>query len=336
MKKILIGLLGLILVMTACAPQAQTDDTSYPNPSYPNPSYPNPSYPNDGSSSPNIPVDLTPVQSAAISLLSDTLNLSSEQISLISTEAVTWRDGCMGIVRIGVMCTQAEVPGYKVILDVNGKKYEVHTNDDGSIAQIADGAQLLSDVEGIVIKQLAQNLGLNVDNISVVSDTVIEFPDACLGVSMQYVMCAQVVTPGRIIVLETNGIQYEYHTSEDGSRIQPATFALTWKREGGIAGFCDSLTVFLSGEIYGEQCKSQPNGTMGTFASLLSTSEREQFDTWISQYGQTTLDASDPAGVADGMTLVIEFYGMGKGKPGKSVQGDIFTWVQDLHQKLYN
>ena len=133
-----------------------------------------------------------------------------------------------------------------------------------------------------------------------------------------------------------HGYRRAAYPSEDGSRIQPATFALTWKREGGIAGFCDSLTVFLSGEIYGEQCKSQPNGTMGTFASLLSASEREQFDTWISQYGRTTLDASDPEGVADGMTLIVEFYGTGQGKPGKSVQSEIFTWAQDLYQKLYS
>lgn len=331
MKKILIGLLGLILVTTACAPRAQQDNTSYPNPSYPNPSYPN-----DGSSSPNVPVELTPAQAAAVSLLSETLNLPSEQISLISTEDVTWRDGCLGIVRMGVMCTQAEVPGYKITLEAGDEKYEIHTNKDGSIAQIAEGALSSRDVEEVVIKQLAQNLELQEGDISVVSDTLIEFGDACLGVAMKNVVCAQVMTPGHIIVLEANNIQYEYHTSEDGSRIQPATFALIWKREGGIAGFCDSLTVFLSGEVYGDQCKAQSNGTMGTFASLLSTSEREQFDTWFSQYGQTTLDASDPEGVADGMTLVIEFYGSGKGKPAQSIQGDIFTWVQNLYQKLYH
>jgi len=331
MKKILIGLLGLILVTTGCAPQAQPDDTSYSNPSYPNPSHPN-----DGSSSPNVPVELTPAQNAAVSLLSETLNLSTEKITVAFTEAVTWRDGCMGVVRMGVMCTQAEVPGYKIVLEVDGESYEIHTNKDGSAALIAETSQSSNGVEAIVINQLAQNLGLKEDDILVVSDTLIEFGDACLGVFMQDVMCAQVVTPGRIIMLEANNIQYEYHTNEDGSRIQPATLALTWRREGGIAGFCDSLTVFLSGEIYGNQCRSQSNGTMGTFASLLSSNEHEQFDTWIASYEQATLDASDPEGVADRMTLVIEFYGIGQGKPGKSVQDDIFTWVQDLYQKLYS
>ncbi len=199
---------------------------------------------------------------------------------------------------------------------------------------LPETSQASVDVEDAVIKQLVQNLDLKESDVSVVSDAIIEFPDSCMGVSMDEVMCAQVITPGRIIVLEANGVQYEYHTSDDGSRIQPATLALNWKREGGFAGFCDSLTVFLSGEVYGNQCKME-DGRMETFASLLTSSERSKFDAWIGKYGQVTLDASDPKGVADGMSLVIEFHGMGKGKPGKPVQQDIFTWSQELFQKLY-
>lgn len=315
--------------MTACAPQAQSDNASYPNPSYPNPSYPN-----DGSPSSNIPADLTPAQNSAVSLLSETLDLPSEQISLISTEAVTWRDGCMGIVRVGVMCTQAEVPGYKVILDADSRKYEIHTNKDGSVALIAGDPQSSTEVEDAVIKQLAQNLGLKESDISVVSDVTIEFSDSCLGVVMDNIMCAEVLTSGYSIVLEADGVQYEYHASDDGSRIQPATLALTWNREGGFAGFCDSLTVFLSGEIYGNQCKLE-DGRMGTFSSLLTSSERSKFDAWMDKYGQVTLDASDPKGVADGMTLTVEFHGMGKGKPGQPAQQEIFLWAQELFQKLY-
>jgi hypothetical protein len=193
----------------------------------------------------------------------------------------------------------------------------------------------LSPVEYAVVKQLAGNLGLEINDIIVLENKTTEFNDACLGVSIEDVMCAQVVTSGHSIVLEANGTQYEYHTSEDGSRIQPASLALTYKREGGIAGFCDSLTVFLSGEIYGNQCKSQPGGVMETFASVLTASERSQFTAWINKYGQVTLDASDPKGMADGMSLVIEIFGNGNGKPGKPVQQEMFTWAQELFNELY-
>jgi len=198
----------------------------------------------------------------------------------------------------------------------------------------SDVGDELSPLEYKLAKQLAENLDLSINDISVFENKEFEFSDACLGVAMQDVMCAQVMTPGRVIVLEADDVQYEYHTDEDGTQIQPATIALTWSRDGGFAGFCDRLTVFLSGEIYASQCGSQSE-EVGTFASLLSQDERESFSVWVEKYRVVILDASDPKGVADGMSLVIEFHGMGKSKPGQPAQQEIFTWAQELFQKLY-
>lgn len=329
MRKILIGIALLLFILSACAPQAQpTEQPLLPNDeSYPNDSYPNDSYPNEG---------LTAAQQAAITALSETLNLPPGQIKLISTEAVEWPDGCLGVQRIGVMCTQAIVPGYKILLEANGGQHEVHTNEDGSSVVVVPNAANASALEEMLIKQLAANLGLKQRAISVVSSSDVEFSDSCLGVAMPDVVCARVVTPGKIIVLESEGVQYTYHVSADGSLVQPATLALTWSRTGGIAGFCDNLTVFLSGEIYGSQCKSQPNGTMGTFASLLSREERQQFDEWIQEFGQVNVDASDPKGVSDAMEVKLEFYGSGTGSLTESDKRALINWAQTVFQKLYS
>ena len=328
MKRHLIILILIILTVVACAPQAEaTQPPALPtDESYPNDSYPNDSYPNEG---------FTPAQQAAIAALSKLINLSPGQIKLISTEAVNWPDGCLGVQRIGVMCTQAVVPGYKIMLEAGGKQYEVHTDEDGSSTVIVPDVAPAGTLEEMVKKQLAMNLGLEESVISVVSSAEVEFPDSCLGVAMQDVTCAQSITPGKIIVLEADGVEYTYHVSTDGSLVQPATFALTWKREGGIAGFCDSLTVFLSGEIYGNQCKSRPNGTMGTFASLLSAEEREQLDSWVQELGEVQVDASDPEGVSDRMEVTLEFFGKGKGSLAESDQQALILWAQDVFQKLY-
>jgi hypothetical protein len=153
---------------------------------------------------------------------------------------------------------------------------------------------------------------------------------------MQNVVCAQAVTPGKIIVLQAGAVQYEYHVSRDGTLVQPATLALTWTREGGIAGFCDNLTVFLSGEVYGNQCRSEPNMSMGTFADLLSNTERDQFNAWVKELGQVDLDESDPVGVSDRMEVKLAFYGTGNGALGKTDQQELLLWVQNLYQKLYS
>lgn len=188
--------------------------------------------------------------------------------------------------------------------------------------------------EEIVIKQLAANLGLQESDITVISNESVEFSDACLGVTMEGVMCAQVVTPGRIIMLEADGSAYEYHTSEDGDRVQPASLALIWKREGGIAGFCDMLSVFRSGEVFTTNCKAQADGTMGTLAGLLTSRERQEFNDWTTEFGEVELDASDPKGVADQMIVTLEFFGTGSEEPTEEEQQDLFSFSQELHQEL--
>ena len=327
MRRVLFVLAILIMVVTACTPEVAATEEA--------PSITEEATSVDEQPTPtHIPVDLTPAQRAAINALMEQLNLTADKIKLVSTEAVTWPNGCLGIVRMGVMCTQNEVPGFKIILEADGQKYEFHANQDGSVVMLAEGAQESADVEQLVIKQLAANLGLQESDISVVSSTTIEFNDACMGVAMEGIMCAQVVTPGHIIVLEANSVQYEYHTNADGSRVQPATLAMVWKREGGIAGFCDTMTVFRSGEVYTTQCKPQAEGRMGTFANLLSSAQQKQFMDWMARFGEANLDASDPKGVADRMVVTLNLYGTGSKQVTKSDQQALFGFAQDLYQKV--
>lgn len=329
--KTLSKILILIWILTACAPRSTGQPPSPTDDSYPNPSYPNPSYPNDNSS-----VTLTPAQEAAVTHLSRTLNLPADPIALISTESVTWPDGCLGVQRPGVMCTQALVEGYRIILEADGKRYEVRTNESGSQVVIASDMETGSFIETALARQLAGNLGSSADDISIVSNEPVEFPDACLGVAMPEVMCAEVITPGRIVALEANGIRYEYHVSADGSRVQPATLALIWARDGGIAGFCDRLTVFLSGEVYGNRCNSQEAGRMSAFSSLLTPEQRAQFDDWIARYGQITIDTSDPKNVSDRMTVTLAFFGTGSRTSVQSSDSqEMMEFAQALYQKLY-
>jgi len=121
MKKYLVVYVLLMLIYTACAPQP-TQQSLLPN---------DDSYPNENIPSPGPALDLTPAQKAAVSALATTLNLPPEQITVVSTEAEEWPDGCLGVQKIGVMCTQAIVPGYKIVLQAKDALYEFHTNKDG-------------------------------------------------------------------------------------------------------------------------------------------------------------------------------------------------------------
>jgi hypothetical protein len=60
-----------------------------------------------------------------------------DTITLVSVEQVDWPDGCLGIQAPGIMCTMVITPGYRVILEANGKQYEYHTNETGDAVRLA-------------------------------------------------------------------------------------------------------------------------------------------------------------------------------------------------------
>jgi len=183
------------------------------------------------------------------------------------------------------------------------------------------------------VQALAAALGLSVDQIKLVSIEAVDWPDACLGIAQPGVVCAQVVTPGFIVVLEANGKQYEYHINADGRVVRMATLALTWHREGGIAGFCDDLTVYLSGEIQASSCRPGGKAADASLRVIASKEELAQFDKWITTFGTVTVTMKDPA-VADAMTVTLTLNGSGKGQPTKAEKQAMIDWAQAVHNRL--
>jgi hypothetical protein len=234
-KKVLISILLLILIATACSPRTQATEA--------------PSNDNEQPTPTHIPVDLTPAQRAAINALSENLGVPVDQIKLVSTEAVEWPDGCLGVQEEGVACTQVITPGFRVILEANGR-------------------------------------------------------------------------------------QVEYRTNEDGTQIRPATAAMTWKREGGIAGFCDYLTVYFSGEVRASSCKLGQS-VEERMIDILSEEEIAKLDEWLGKYGTVNMDASDPVGVADRMVVTLSLMGTGTQKTlAASNEEELLNFAQQLHQRV--
>lgn len=47
----------------------------------------------------------------------------------------------------------------------------------------------------------------------------VEWPDSCLGVSTANTVCAEVITPGYIVILDTGVLSYEFHTDLAGNAV---------------------------------------------------------------------------------------------------------------------
>lgn len=69
-------------------------------------------------------------------------------------------------------------------------------------------------------QDLAHRLGITETEIEVNSVNGKEFPDMCLGVPIGDEMCAQMIAGGWVIILKSNGLDYEYRADKYQIRLR--------------------------------------------------------------------------------------------------------------------
>ncbi len=162
---------------------------------------------------------------AAQEFLADQLGVALGDVQVISTEHVEFSDGCLGLGGPDEACLQAITPGWLVMLDVAGQQYEAHTDETGQQVRVAgdmpegDG----SDTAAAAAQEfLADQLGVALGDVQVISTEHVEFSDGCLGLGGPDESCLQAITPGWLVMLDVAGQQYEAHTDETGQQVRIA------------------------------------------------------------------------------------------------------------------
>ncbi len=122
-RNILFALVLFVMILSACAPQTPASN-------------PSPQQPAGGGGL--VTKDKAPFAVAAKAALSQKLGIAEEQVSFVSADAVDWSDSCLGLGGPAESCLQAITPGYKVILAAEGKQYEIHTDESGSVVRIKE------------------------------------------------------------------------------------------------------------------------------------------------------------------------------------------------------
>jgi hypothetical protein len=71
-----------------------------------------------------------------------------------------------------------------------------------------------------IVEQITERYGLNVNQVTILSAEQVEWPNACLGLAGEDEMCAEVITPGWKIVLESGDKEYTFHTDLSGENMR--------------------------------------------------------------------------------------------------------------------
>ena len=103
---------------------------------------------------------------------------------------------------------------------------------------------------------------------------------------------------------------------------------LSWRREGGIAGFCDELKVWANGELRASSCR--PGGS--SKSGRLSTEEAARLDRWRRSFGAVDVQTKDPGG-ADAMTTTLSLKGTVSAQPTENERQEILDWAHALYTR---
>jgi hypothetical protein len=88
--------------------------------------------------------DLDAAVEAAIADLAATADVDTAQVEVRTAERVTWSDGSLGCPEPGMMYTQALVPGYRIVLSVDGTEVAYH-GAEGTVPARCEDPQPPSD-----------------------------------------------------------------------------------------------------------------------------------------------------------------------------------------------
>ncbi|HUX76527.1 MAG TPA: hypothetical protein VMY40_07820 [Anaerolineae bacterium] len=115
-----------------------------------------------------LPSPPTPALTAAVVHLAAELDISSEEVTVLSSERVEWPDASLGCPQPGMVYAQVVTPGYLFLLEAAGDQYEVHTDlTEQSVVICHPSSGDLSDPEAafqVLLARLMQTaLGFGLD-----------------------------------------------------------------------------------------------------------------------------------------------------------------------------
>jgi hypothetical protein len=117
---------AFLLILVACSPPLDSQSLTQ--------------FPNDGNSTElniekNVP--LSTLTEASFAGQFQSLFIDPNQVKILDSSQVEWSDSCLGVEQPGVDCRPQSTPGYRVIFEANGLRFEIHADNVGGQVQPA-------------------------------------------------------------------------------------------------------------------------------------------------------------------------------------------------------
>jgi hypothetical protein len=286
--------------------------------------------------------------------LATTLGVPVLDISIDNIESVQWPDTCLGINVRGIMCAQHVVPGHKVVLSVHDRSYTYHTNEDGSsLAAVPDLTVTWGSGDKCQTTDLNYDQGITYGPCGGTMATAAFSNDSqrldLSGFATRFAPFNGDTLAGQVMLFGTGELEvtpeegrmlgeWGRATVEEATALQgtpPYGLVLQWHREGGVAGFCDDLAVYISGKAVATSCKGGRQTDVGQL--FLDAAQLTTLYGWVDNLASFEMEQVTPsAGAPDALTIGIVFAGDGTTEATDSEKQAMDTFASQVFGEISN
>ncbi|WP_017315954.1 hypothetical protein [Mastigocladopsis repens] len=160
--------------------------------------------------------------------LSNREQIVVRKVEIINYSQRTWRNGCLNLPHPDELCTQAFVPGWRVVLSDGAQTWIYHTNSNGRSIRLANPYILTSNlphnfpkyIEDTILQAASQRLKLPISRLNISQAQQRTWGNGCLDLPKPGEGCTEALERGWRVVVGAADQSLVYHTNTTGSKIR--------------------------------------------------------------------------------------------------------------------
>lgn len=168
------------------------------------------------------------VASAVLQDLSEREQIANSKLEIVDYTQRTWRDGCMNLPKSDEFCTQALVPGWRVVLSNGSQTWIYHTDNNGRSIRLANPYILTRNlpknfpnyIEDAVLEDASGRLNVPTSRLKIIKAQERTWGNGCLNLARSDESCTQSLERGWRVVVKAVNQTLVYHTNTTGSKIR--------------------------------------------------------------------------------------------------------------------
>ncbi|WP_298907082.1 hypothetical protein [uncultured Nostoc sp.] len=165
-----------------------------------------------------------PVANAVLQDLGRRQGISTRQVQIIDYNQQTWRNGCLELPQADELCTQALVPGWRLVVSNDKQNWIYHTNSNGRSLRLAStntsSDKLPASVKNAVLQAASKRLQQPISQLTIIEAQQQTWRDGCLELPNADEFCTQALVSGWRVVVGQGEQTLVYHTNQTGSAIR--------------------------------------------------------------------------------------------------------------------